>query len=164
MGYLYLFYTNTSSLNLYRPDALPDAQPTVSKHWRQNVGLWFLENANRKRRAVSLVSHRKWSKLAAISYRFDAIGGDTRYVATGHTSAFIGGIFVEIGKWYAVTFPYPQDTPTKSRASLLLDLLQAEPCTPRREALRRIPFNPSILQSSPRQLLFSYYFPCGRLS
>ena len=26
--------TNTSSLNFYRPDALPDAQPTVSKHWR----------------------------------------------------------------------------------------------------------------------------------
>jgi len=25
-------YSNTSSLNLYRPDALPDAQPTVSKH------------------------------------------------------------------------------------------------------------------------------------
>jgi len=25
-------YNNTSSLNLYRPDALPDAQPTVSKH------------------------------------------------------------------------------------------------------------------------------------
>ena len=28
-------YTNTSSLNFCRPDALPDAQPTVSKHWRQ---------------------------------------------------------------------------------------------------------------------------------
>ena len=25
-------HTNTSSLNFYRPDALPDAQPTVSKH------------------------------------------------------------------------------------------------------------------------------------
>ena len=29
--------TNTSSLNLYRPDALSDAQPTVSKHWRTQV-------------------------------------------------------------------------------------------------------------------------------
>ena len=28
--------TNTSSLNFYRPDALPDAQPTVSKHWRHS--------------------------------------------------------------------------------------------------------------------------------
>ena len=27
-------HTNTSSLNFYRPDALPDAQPTVLKHWR----------------------------------------------------------------------------------------------------------------------------------
>jgi len=25
-------HTNTSSLNFYRPDALPDAQPTVSKY------------------------------------------------------------------------------------------------------------------------------------
>jgi len=28
-------HTNTSSLNFYRPDAVLDAQPTVSKHWRQ---------------------------------------------------------------------------------------------------------------------------------
>jgi len=27
-------HTNTSSLNFYRPDALPDAQPTVSEHGR----------------------------------------------------------------------------------------------------------------------------------
>jgi len=25
-------HTNTSSLNIYRPDALPGAQPTMSKH------------------------------------------------------------------------------------------------------------------------------------
>ena len=28
-------HTNTSSLNFYRPDALHNAQPTVTKHWRQ---------------------------------------------------------------------------------------------------------------------------------
>ena len=28
-------HTNTSSLNFCRPDALPDAEPTVSTHWRQ---------------------------------------------------------------------------------------------------------------------------------
>jgi len=28
-------HTNTSSLNFYRPYALHDTQPTVSKHWRQ---------------------------------------------------------------------------------------------------------------------------------
>jgi len=27
-------HTNTSSLNFYRPNALPDAQPTLSKHWK----------------------------------------------------------------------------------------------------------------------------------
>ena len=29
-------HTSTPSLNFYRPDALPGAQPTVSKHWRQH--------------------------------------------------------------------------------------------------------------------------------
>ena len=40
-------HTKTSSLNFYRPDALPDAQLIVSKHWRQsdlqpavNIGLF----------------------------------------------------------------------------------------------------------------------------
>ena len=30
-------HTNTSSLNFYRSDALPVAQPKVSKHWRHIV-------------------------------------------------------------------------------------------------------------------------------
>ena len=41
-------HTNTSALNFYRPDALPDTQPTESKNWRQlwsglhqnHVGAW----------------------------------------------------------------------------------------------------------------------------
>jgi len=28
-------HANTASVNFYRPEALPDDQPTVSKHWRQ---------------------------------------------------------------------------------------------------------------------------------
>jgi len=30
-------HINTSSLNFYRPGALPDAQPTASKHWRHHT-------------------------------------------------------------------------------------------------------------------------------
>ena len=30
-------HTNTSSLNFYQPDALPDAQPTVSEHLKASV-------------------------------------------------------------------------------------------------------------------------------
>jgi len=30
-------HTNTSPLDFYRPGALPDAQPTVSKHWRHRA-------------------------------------------------------------------------------------------------------------------------------
>ena len=36
-------HTSTSSLSFNRPDALPDAQPTVSKHWSHNKGWWCLE-------------------------------------------------------------------------------------------------------------------------
>jgi len=28
-------YASTSSFNFYKPDAVPDVQPTVSNHWRQ---------------------------------------------------------------------------------------------------------------------------------
>jgi len=35
-------HTNTSSLNFYRPDALPDTQPTASKHWRQCITRGYL--------------------------------------------------------------------------------------------------------------------------
>ena len=30
-------HTSTSSVNCYRPDSLPDAEPAVSKHWRMVV-------------------------------------------------------------------------------------------------------------------------------
>jgi len=33
--------TNAPSLNLYRPDALPDAQPTVSKHRRHYMSRYI---------------------------------------------------------------------------------------------------------------------------
>ena len=39
-------HTNTPSLNVYRPDVLPDAQPTVSKHCRHLLHeycLWLAE-------------------------------------------------------------------------------------------------------------------------
>ena len=36
-------HTNTPSLNVYTPDALPDAQPTLSKHWRQSDLSWQIQ-------------------------------------------------------------------------------------------------------------------------
>ena len=33
-------HNNTSSLKFYRPDALPDVQPTVSKQWRHNSNIY----------------------------------------------------------------------------------------------------------------------------
>jgi len=66
--------SSTSTLNFYRPDAPPDAQPTVSRHWRQDAGttIWqqidhpknlthstfiynFLSNA------VDILNERKWT-------------------------------------------------------------------------------------------------------
>ena len=34
-------HANTPPLVFYRPDALPAAQPTASKHWRHKQGSWF---------------------------------------------------------------------------------------------------------------------------
>ena len=35
-------HTNTLPLNFYRPGALPAAQPTVPKHWRQYLTFWLM--------------------------------------------------------------------------------------------------------------------------
>jgi len=37
-------HTNTTSLNCYRPDALPVAQPTASKNWRQISRIHFFKS------------------------------------------------------------------------------------------------------------------------
>jgi len=47
-------HTNTSSLSCYRPDALPDTQPTVSKHWMHTVDKL---NAVRKRHQRCSLTH-----------------------------------------------------------------------------------------------------------
>jgi len=49
--------TSTSQLSFYRPDALPSAQPTASKHWRkfvplmhrniQNLHNWLAQSAKK---------------------------------------------------------------------------------------------------------------------
>jgi len=43
-------HTNTSSLNFYRPDALPDAQPTVSKYWRHKQ--WRQQQTQHKLKSI----------------------------------------------------------------------------------------------------------------
>ena len=41
-------HTDTSSLNFYRPNALPGIQPTVSMHWSEDALLQFIENIQSK--------------------------------------------------------------------------------------------------------------------
>ena len=36
------YHQQTNTQLFYRPDALPAAQPTVSKHWRENVTFYGL--------------------------------------------------------------------------------------------------------------------------
>jgi len=38
-------HINTSSLDFYRPDALPDAQPTVSQQIQQKVNIYYYVHA-----------------------------------------------------------------------------------------------------------------------
>jgi len=48
-------HTNTSSLNFYRLDTLPDAQTTVSKHWRAFI--WYIVSRwiSREQHAASIL-------------------------------------------------------------------------------------------------------------
>ena len=55
-------HANTSSLNFYRPDALPAAQPTVSKHWRQ---IDVQKYAKNKQQPCQLQRARRWRRQAA---------------------------------------------------------------------------------------------------
>jgi len=52
-------HTNTSSLNFYRLDALPDAQPTVSEHWRH---MHFPTNSGETTAAISQHTSRQKTK------------------------------------------------------------------------------------------------------
>jgi len=75
--------TTRPSLNFNRPDALPDAQPTVSEHWRQYIhtNIWLVNRNPQKilgatntethrRRYIcsnrphpTIVKHKKWNTL-----------------------------------------------------------------------------------------------------
>ena len=55
-------HTNAPSLNFYRPDALPDAQPTVSEHWRQYIhtNIWLVNrNPQKILGATNTETHRR---------------------------------------------------------------------------------------------------------
>ena len=41
----------------YRPDALPAAQPTASKHWRLSTEGWHLINIQKRQKVLNCVSH-----------------------------------------------------------------------------------------------------------
>ena len=57
-------HTNTSSLNFYRPDARPDAQPTVSKHCRDNDDCQRCTNSDAH--TCRYILYCVWIKTAAL--------------------------------------------------------------------------------------------------
>ena len=50
-------HTNTSSLNFCRPDAFPDAQPTVPKHWQLNIEKYLLNLSDYMARVQKILNH-----------------------------------------------------------------------------------------------------------
>jgi len=70
-------HASTSLLSFYRLDALPAIQPTVSKHWRQNIGLG-LDNA------LLLGSWLYWCsysvRLQVLFYSLDLSGSDAVWI------------------------------------------------------------------------------------
>ena len=54
----------------YRPDALPDAQPTASKHWRQSTeGTGLLEASANTSSGCTLLVQQTWSSKCSLSDR-----------------------------------------------------------------------------------------------
>ena len=57
-------HASTSPLSFYRPDVLPAAQPTVSKHWRHNSN-YTLQNTNINKLSTLINNNKKYcSKLS----------------------------------------------------------------------------------------------------
>ena len=70
-------HNNTSSLDFYRPDALPDTQPTVSKHWRHKDAIVHVDNSCAAISSVKVPKKRFSAMLvitAACLQCFDAVG------------------------------------------------------------------------------------------
>ena len=53
-------HSSTSSLNFYRPGALPDVQPAVSDHLRTLLGTYTILNYPRESFREGLCNHRRW--------------------------------------------------------------------------------------------------------
>ena len=70
-------HNNTSSLNFYRPGALPDAQPTVSKHWR-HIELYMEQ---RRKPAVWLGKNARISDDCILSYRSNYLEVNSKTVS-----------------------------------------------------------------------------------
>ena len=57
-------HASTSPLSFYRPDALPAAQPTASKHWR---------------RSMLLIHREKWRHISVVAIRSPFCGTTLSY-------------------------------------------------------------------------------------
>ena len=71
-------HTNTSSFNFYRTDAIPDAQPTVSKHWLAVLNnkfiVLFITYNFRHTRPPSVPYHGQLGKsVLAFGHQFDSL-------------------------------------------------------------------------------------------
>ena len=61
-------HTSTPSLSFYRPDALPAAQPTASKHWRQGIfNNHFTANSLKNLPMEKFESRLRFDRIMAMS-------------------------------------------------------------------------------------------------
>ena len=67
----------SAELLVYRPDALPVAKPTVSKHWSENCAYTLkLRNACKLHRRMHTLGHcggKDYSKTADVNYLYDEV-------------------------------------------------------------------------------------------
>jgi len=64
-------HTSTSSRSFYRPDALPAAQPTASKHWRHWNSIWSGTNTHHTQKQICFMeTFSPTCSQSSTKYRF----------------------------------------------------------------------------------------------
>ena len=79
-------HTNTSSLNFYRPDALPDTQPTVSEHSRQIVYILQIKGnpySSTERMVLELIPVRGSQPAGDVSHKVINLAVGCHYFPPG---------------------------------------------------------------------------------
>jgi len=118
-------HTNTSPLNFYRLKAIQDAQPTMSKHWRQKITsilkVWlrsmFISGCKRQNASAKIYCEKLGNRLTVsvrpqiwhLSVVYSPTGSwpkERRWTPHLHSSWGMAHFSLVLGLWSAVAVAY----------------------------------------------------------